>query len=203
MPHAAAIPLAMLVGTLRYIAALPWGNAGGTPAICCRIGRGLRAVEPLRCIAAPPRGVGSGTPSIWCRTLLWPWAVVLLWYAAAPLGRSGQWHSCNWLLHGFGAVGGGSCAVLCNTAWDWWATELMQSTTAVQFLQYFASMLGGSGHGSPSLHYLTAWELCICFSALPRCWGGQWVVGPLQWSATMTRGTRQWDSCGCCCTAFW
>ena len=108
---------------------------------------------------------------------------------SAPLpGGSGQCNSCNALPHCLGAVGSGTPAMHCLTAWGYWA---------VQLLQYTAPLPGGSGQrnscnalphcpgavgsGTPATHCLTAWE--------------QWAVQLLQCTASLPRGSGQCNSC--------
>ena len=84
---------------------------------------------------------GSG-PGISCNTLppcLGQWAVVLLRHTAPRPGGSGQCNSCNPLPHCPGAVGSGTPAMHCLTAWGQWAVQLLQCTAALP---------GGSGQCS-------------------------------------------------------
>ena len=95
--------------------------------------------------------LGNATPAIHCLTAWGHWAMQLLQYTAPMLGGSGHWTSCNtlphclgwWAVqlcntqpHCLGAVGSGTPAIHCPTAWGQWAVDL---------LQYTAPMPGGSG----------------------------------------------------------
>ena len=66
--------------------------------------------------------------------------------ASLPWG-SGQWNSCYAPPHYLRAVGSGTPAMHCLTAWGQWALQLLQCT---------ASLPGGIGQ----------WNSC---NALPRC----------------------------------
>ena len=79
------------------------------------------AVELLQRTAAPPRGYGSCNPS-----------------NTPPhcLGGTGQRNSCNAPSNCLEAVGPGTSAIHCCTAWGQWAVKL---------LQYTASLPGDSG----------------------------------------------------------
>ena len=71
----------------------------------------------------------------------------LLQHTASLPGGSGQWNSCNTLPHCLEAVGSGTPATHCLTAWRQQAVELLQHT---------ASLPGGSGQ----------WDSC---NTLPHC----------------------------------
>ena len=73
----------------------------------------------------------------------------LLQCTASLPGGSGQCNSRSTLPHCLGAVGSGTPAIHCRTAWGQWAVELPQ---------YTASLPGGSGQ----------WTFC---NALPHCLG--------------------------------
>ena len=69
-------------------------------------------------------------------------------YATSPPGDSRQCHPYNALPHCLGAVGSGTRATQCLTAWGQWARELLQHT---------APLLEGSGQWNPCKappHYL-------------------------------------------------
>ena len=88
--------------------------------------------------------VGSATPAMHCLTALGQWAVEFLQCTASLaggsgqcnscnalphcLGGSGQCNSCNALPHCPGAVGSGTPAIHCLTAWGQWAVQLVQCT---------------------------------------------------------------------------
>ena len=74
------------------------------------------------------------------------WAVQLPQCTASLPGGSGQCNSCNTLPHCLGAVGSGTPAMHCLTAWGRWAVQLPQCT---------ASLVGGSGQCNSSVHCLT------------------------------------------------
>ena len=143
------------------------------PTLPCRR---LRAVTqgricPLHpaCRAAPP------VPSAWCRTA---------WCSAPHCTVCALLHCCC----GQGAVGTGTPAMHCRTAWGQWAVDLLQCT---------APLPGGSGQ-------------CNSCNALPHCPGavgsatlaihcptvlGQWAVDLLQYTASLPGGSGQWTSC--------
>ena len=109
----------------------------GPPSMHCPTAWGQWAVELLQCTAPLPRG---------------QWAVELLLYTASLPGGSGQWNSCNALPHCPGAVGSGTPAIQCRTAWGQWVVEPLQCTAslpwgqwAVDLLQCFAHQPGGTG----------------------------------------------------------
>ena len=125
--------------------------------------------------------VGGATPTMHCRTAGGPWAVHLQQYTTSlpggqwalqllqctvPLpGGSGQWNSCNAPPHCLGAVGIGTPAMHCRTAWGQWAMGLLRHTTprpwgqwAVGLPQCAALLPGSSGQ----------WISC---KTLPFCLG--------------------------------
>ena len=100
---------------------------------------------------------------------------------------SGQWNSCNALLHCLGAVDSATPAMRCLTVPEQWAVELLQCTTSLPW---------GSGQ----------WNSC---NALPHCLGaadsatsamhcltalGQWAVQLLQCNASLPGGSGQRNS---------
>ena len=111
-----------------------------------------------------------------------------------------QCNSCNTLPHRLGAVGSGTPATHCHTAWGQWAVQLLQRTALLHGgigLQCTAPLPGGSGqwnscnslphclgvvgNGTPATHCHTAW--------------GQWAVELLQRTALLHGGSGQWNSC--------
>ena len=68
--------------------------------------------------------VGTATLAMHCHTAWGQWAVQLLGCNSTLPGGSGQWSSCNALLHRQGAVGSGSPAMQCLTAWQQWAVQV-------------------------------------------------------------------------------
>ena len=135
---------------------------------------------------------GSATALTHPLTVWGHWAVQLLQYTASLPGISGNWNSChagaslrggrahynscNTLPYCMGAVGSGTLAMHCRTAWG---------QTAVQLLRCTASLPGGSGR----------WNSC---NTLPHGWGavgsgtparhclsalGRWVVQLLRCTA--------------------
>ena len=95
-----------------------------------------------------------------------------------------QCNSCNTLPHRLGAVGSGTPATHCHTAWGQWAVQLLQRTALLHGgigLQCTAPLPGGSGQ----------WNSC---NSLPHCLG---VVGngtPATHCHTAW-GSGQWNSC--------
>ena len=132
---------------LQCTASLSGAVGSATPAMHCLTAWGQRAVQLLQYTAALPGG---------------RWAVQLLQCTASLPGGSGKCNFCNALPHCLGAVGSGTPAMHCLTAWGQWALELLQCT---------ASLPGGSGHwnscnapphclravgsGPPAMHCLT------------------------------------------------
>ena len=113
----------------------------GTHAMHCpncpgAVGSGTHAMHCPNC----PGAVGTGTHAMHCPTARGQWAVELLqctvptpgqWavelmQCTVPLpGGSGQCNSCNALSQRLGAVGSGTPAMHCPTAWGQWAVELL------------------------------------------------------------------------------
>ena len=85
-----------------------------------------------------PRQWGSVLQKVHCP--LPPGSEAVYCRSSTPLpGGTGLWTSCNTLPHCLGAVGSGTPAIHCPTAWGQWAVDL---------LQYTASLPRGSGQGS-------------------------------------------------------
>ena len=80
-----------------------------TPAIHCLTAWGQWAVKPLQYPALLPG----------------EWPVQLLQCTASLPRGSGQWNSWNTLPHYRGAVGNGTPAIQCLTAWGQWAVQLL------------------------------------------------------------------------------
>ena len=100
-------------------------------------------------------------------------------HAASLLGGSRQWKSCHALPQCLRAVGSGTPAMHCVTAWGHWAVEIPQ---------YAASLLGGSGHChscNTLLHCLIVW--------------GRGAVELLQHTSLLPKGIRQWNPCNAMC----
>ena len=132
------------------------------------------------------------------------WAMELLLCIATLPGGSGQWNSCHAPPHCLGAMGSGTPAMHCLTAWGQWTVQLLhlrchtaQGRWAVELLICTATLLGGSGR----------WNSC---NALPHCLGavgsgapvmhrhiawGRWAVELLLCTATLSRVSGQWNSC--------
>ena len=131
--------------------------------------------------------------------------------AALP-GGSGQWNSCNALTHSLGAVGSGTPATHCLTAKGRSAVGLLQHTIRLpgdsgQWSSGNAlpHCLRPAGSGTPAMHCLIAlgeWaeELLQCTASLPHCtalplWMGAVGSATLQRTASLLRGSGQWNSC--------
>ena len=151
----------------------------GTPATHRHTAWRLWALELLQCSASLPGG---------------QWVVQLLRYAASLLRGSGQWSSrscCNALLLCLGAVGSGTPALHCLTAWGQWAVKLPL------LLQCTASLPGGSGQRNPCIalpHCLGAVGSAILAIHCLTAWG-QWAVELVQHTASLPGGSGQWNSC--------
>ena len=111
-----------------------------------------------------------------------------LQYTAPLPGGSGQWTSCSTLPHCLGALGSGTPAIHCPTAWGQWAVELLQYTAPLPggsglwtSCNTLPHCLGAVGSGPPAVHCPTAW--------------GQWAVDLLQHTASPPGGSGQWTSC--------
>ena len=161
----------------------------GTPATHCPIAWVQWAMPPLQCSASLPGGSRQLGSCNHCRSDWGKWAVELLQYTASLpggsrqgnycnrisqcRGGSGQCNFCNALPYRLGAVGSGTPATHCLTAWG---------QLTVQLVQYTASLPRGSRQ----------WNTC---NALPHCPGGSG-----QWNGSNTLpqclgGTGQRDSC--------
>ena len=106
----------------------------------------LPQTPAMHCLIAPG-AVGSAIPAMHCPTAWGQWAVQLLQRTASLPGGSGQWNSCNALPHCLGgsgqcnfcnalphrprAVGSGTPAMHCLTAWEQWAVQLLQCTASL------------------------------------------------------------------------
>ena len=116
------------------------------------------------------------------------WAVEApLCTALLPVGR-GQWNSCSCPPHCLGAVGSGTAAMHCLTAWGQWAVELLKCTATLPVgsgrwncYNALPHCLGAVGKGTPVMHRHTAW--------------GQWAVELMLCTATLPGGSGQWKSC--------
>ena len=69
-----------------------------------------------RCVLCVAHLRLEGCFPVHCLTALGQWAVELLLYSASLPGGSGQWYPCGTLPHCLGAVGSGTPAVHCRTA---------------------------------------------------------------------------------------
>ena len=180
----------------------------GTPAMHCHTAGGQWAVQLLQRTATLPGGsgkwnscnalphrlgaVGSGTPAMrgptsWGDGEACPGGghcltKELLQCIATLPGGSGQWNSCNALPHCLGAVGSGTPAMHCLTAWGQWAVELLQCTATLpggdgqcNSCNAPPHCLGAVGSGTPAMHCHTAW--------------GQWAVELLQCAGPPSEGT--------------
>ena len=155
------------------------------------------------------------TPSLsacWCiagpvHSRTWP-ALLCRRPCAVSQGRIGPLqpacNSCYALPHCLGAVGSGTPAIHCLTAWGQWAVELLQRTASLPWgsgqwnschtLPHCPGgsgqwnscnapphCLGAAGSGTPAMHCPTAW--------------GQWAVQLLQYSAALPGGSGQSNPC--------
>ena len=96
--------------------------------------------------------------------------------------------SCNTLPHCLGAVGSGTPAIHCRTAWGQWAGKFLHCTAAppggsgrCNSCNALPHCLGAVGSGTPAIHRLTA--------------RGQWAVELLQYTASLPGGSGQCNSC--------
>ena len=87
----------------------------------------------------------------------------LLQRMASLSGGSGRWNSCNTRPQCLGAVGSGTLAIHCLTAWGQWA---------VQLLQYSATVPGGTGQWNSSN------TLPNCLLGVTSCPPRTWRYGP-------------------------
>ena len=127
----------------------------------------------------------------------------LLHYSAPLPGGSGQCNSCNALPHCLGAVGSGTPAMHCLTAWGQWAVELLQCTAPLpggsgQCISCNAlpHCLGAVGSATPAMHCLTALGAVGSGPPAMHCptaWG-QWAVDLLQSTASLPGGSGQCNS---------
>ena len=130
----------------------------GSPAACCLIAWGQRAVELLPCNAVLPGGSGQWN---FCCTLLHrlgQWAVDILLHIALLSRGSGQWNSCITPPHPLLAAGSGSRAACCLTA---------SGQRAVADLLHTASLPGGNGQWISCCtppHSLGSGQLNPCFT---------------------------------------
>ena len=81
---------------------------------------GQWAAELLQCTAPQPGGSGHWNACNALPHCLGQWAVEILQCTAPLLGVSGLWTSCNAMPHCLGAVGSGTPAMHCPTAWGQW-----------------------------------------------------------------------------------
>ena len=79
------------------------------------------------------------------------WAVELLWYTATLPGGNGQWEPCGTPPHCLAAVGRGTPAVHCCTAWGQWSVELLGT---------LPHSLGAVGNGTLAANCGTASGQC-------------------------------------------
>ena len=148
------------------------------------------------------------SPSMHCPTAWGQWAMQLLQYIAIPPGGCGRWNACNARPHQLGGRGvlprrwslpkNGSPAMHYPTAWGQWVVQLLQCTAIPPggsgqrtSRNAWAHQLGGQGvlprrrslpqNGTAALHCLTA--------------QGQWAVQLLSCTASLPRGSGQWNCC--------
>ena len=83
----------------------------------------------------------------------------LLQCTASLPGGSGQCNPCNAVPHCLGAVGGGTPAMHCLTAWGQWAVELLLCTATLpegsgqwNSCNALPHCLGALGSGTPAMH---------------------------------------------------
>ena len=169
-----------------------------TPAMHCHTAWGQWAVQLLQCTATPPGG-GWQWNSCHARAHQLGGRGVLPRRRSLPKER----YSCNALLHCLGAVGSATPAMHCHTAWGQWAVQLLQCAGPPALPQ----RLGAVGNGTPAMRGPTSWgdgESCLggnhCLKSGTRAmpchtaWG-QWAVELLQCTASLPRGSGQWNSC--------
>ena len=82
-----------------------------------------------------------------CRTARGQWAVQLLQCTASLPGGSGQWNSCNALLHCLGVVGSATPATHCLTVWG------SGQCNSCNTLPHYP---GAVGSGTPAMYCLAA-----------------------------------------------
>ena len=107
-------------------------------------------------------------------------------------------------LTALGAVGSAIPATHCLTAWGQWAVQLLQYTAALSegsgqrnSCNALPHCLGAVGSGTPAMHCLIA--PAAVGSAIPAmhcltAWG-QWAVQLLQYTAALSGGSGQRNSC--------
>ena len=127
---------------------------------------------------------GSHLPTAPCvpRCTASAFCVVLsAWCSAPHCTVCALLHCCR----GQGAVGSGTPAMHCPTAWGQWAVQLLQYTAPLpwgsgQWTSFNTPphCLGAVGSGPPAIHCRTAW--------------GQWAVDLLQCTAPLPGGSGQW-----------
>ena len=150
------------------------------PALLCRrlcaVTQGLIGPLHRACRAAP------SVLSVWCRTA---WCCALHCTVCALLHCS-----C-----GQRAVGSGTPATHCHTAWRLGAVPLLLRTAALpggsgqwNSCDTLPLCLGAAGCATPAMHCLTAW--------------GQWAVELLQCTASLPGGSGQRNSCVLCCVVL-
>ena len=196
-------------GGVRSLLPGQWGaiffREPGAPA------RGGRGVLPRGCSESPARPVGGH---------LLQWAVELLQCTAPLLGGSGQCNSCNALPHCPRAVGSGTLAMHCLTAWGQRTVQPLQCTASLPWVSgqcnscnapphcpggsgqcnscnALPHCLGAVGSATPAIHCRTAWgqwaaQLLQRTAAL--AWG-QWAVDLRQYTAALPGGSEQCSSC--------
>ena len=147
-----------------------------------------------------------------CLTACELWAVQLLQCIASLLVGSGRCNSCNTRPRSLGAVGSATRAMHCLTAWGQWAMQLLQCTVSLPVGSGQCNSCNGRGTlvvGSATLamgRELLLWTASLPAS-LPGAVGGgapamhchiacgQWAVQLLQCTASLPRGSGQWNSC--------
>ena len=134
-------------------------------------------------LVGPPHHVCCAAPSVLCVQCRAAWCCAPhCTVCALPHCTCGQW-----------AVGNGTPATHCHTAWRLWAVQLVLCTASLlggsgQWSSCYAppDCLGAVGSGTPAMQRHTAW--------------GQWAVDFLQCCATLPGDGGQWNTVayGCC-----
>ena len=184
------------VELLQLSAALPvgsgqWKSCNALPHCLGAVGSGTATMHCQDCL----RGAGSGTPAMHCHTAWGKWG---------SIAGTGQWNSCNALPRGLWAVGSGTPAMHCPGACGQWAVELLQCTASLprgsgqwNSCNALPHCPGAVGSGNPAMHCHTAKGAVGSGTPAMHCqtaWG-QWAVELLQCTATLPRGSGQWNSC--------
>ena len=138
----------------------------------------------------------------------------LLQCTATLCGGIGQCYSCNALPHWLEAVGSGTPAIHCLTAWGQWVVQLLQCTATPpggggqwNSCNARAHRLGGGGVLPRRWLLPKEWNSRNALPQCPRAMGsatlathcrtgsGQWAVELLQYTASLPGGSGQCNSC--------